>query len=121
MSTAPSDPAPGSRELDYGRLRAGIPMLIAGIVACLTLVLIPVGVLLLRGLVLVEPNHSLPTTAWWCCSSGPTRARSAARASSGSILSPRARREVRKAAMVSNLLVVLCSEAQTTPVVNAGV
>ncbi len=28
--------------------------------------------------------------------------------------------EERKASMVSNLLVVLCSESETTPVVNAG-
>ncbi len=59
MAHSTAEPVPSSREHDYPHLRAGIPMLIVGILACLTLVLIPVGALLLRGLVLVEPNHSL--------------------------------------------------------------
>lgn len=57
--TAPATPVaavPRSQEHDYGMLLSGIPMLLLGIV------LIPVlglGLLLLRGLVLVEPNTSL--------------------------------------------------------------
>jgi len=60
--TVPAPAAPDtrrSREIDYGELTGGIAMLIVGIVLCLTLFLIPFGILVLRGLVQVEPNHSL--------------------------------------------------------------
>lgn len=56
MTTPPAVPAPASQESEYGPLGAGIPMLVLGI---LLLPAFGLGFLLLRGLVLVEPNTSL--------------------------------------------------------------
>ncbi|MFM8980013.1 MAG: SPFH domain-containing protein [Planctomycetia bacterium] len=56
MTTAPHPRVAASREQDYGWLVPGIPM----VLVCIVLVpLFGLGLLLLRGLVLVEPNTSL--------------------------------------------------------------
>lgn len=47
-----------SRETELQRPAAGIPMLIVGIALLFTVVGIPIAILILRGLVLVDPNQS---------------------------------------------------------------
>lgn len=49
---------PSSEEFAYPNPRSGIPMLVLGLLCLVTLVLIPVGILVLSGLVLVNPNQS---------------------------------------------------------------
>ncbi|MBL9076584.1 MAG: SPFH domain-containing protein [Planctomycetes bacterium] len=51
-----------SRELPYPAPGAGIPMLIVGIVLLLTFFGAPIGILVLRGLVLVNPNQAKVVT-----------------------------------------------------------
>jgi regulator of protease activity HflC (stomatin/prohibitin superfamily) len=51
-----------SREFPYPNPGAGIPMLIVGIVLLLTLFGAPFGILILRGLVLVNPNQAKVVT-----------------------------------------------------------
>jgi regulator of protease activity HflC (stomatin/prohibitin superfamily) len=56
MAASHTDTVQRSREIDYGTLTPGIPMLILGIVL---IPLFGLGLLFLRGCVLVEPNQSL--------------------------------------------------------------
>ena len=59
MNDSASQP---SRELEYGNPGAGIPMLVLGLLLLVLVVTIPLGILILCGLALVNPNQSKVVT-----------------------------------------------------------